>query len=111
LLKASKADIYFMSMVVSSIITGSECKVGRDNVVGSKAPDVMKVGETIGASDFIEWTVCDGLGKGLCIGGVGGALLHENGSMKGLDCVVGVPYVDEGEVWPCSESELTDPRR
>jgi hypothetical protein len=71
----------------------------------------INVEDTIGDSCFIGATICDCLGKGLFMGGVGGALLRAKGSVKGNCLVVGVPLYEEGDdVWPCSESELTEPR-
>lgn len=72
----------------------------------------IKVVDTSGASCLMVAVVCDCLGNGLFIGGVGGALCRANGSVNGSDFVVGVPLDDDDdEAWPCSESELTEPRR
>lgn len=72
----------------------------------------MKVGDTILGSCFMGDAIWDCLGNGLFIGGVGGALLRAKGLAYAKDdLVMGVPVCDDGdEVWPCSESELTDPR-
>lgn len=99
-----------LKSIGSSIIIESFIQA-LDSAEGSRAPVCMKVEETMGGSCFIGAIICDCLGKGLFMGGVGGALLRVNGSVKGNCFVVGVPLYDEGdEVWPCSESELTDPR-
>ena len=83
----------------------------RDSAEGSKAPVFTNVDEPIGDSCLTCGTICDCRGKGQFIGGVGGALLRANGLSKANDLVVGVPlYDEEDDAWPCSESELTDPR-
>ena len=79
----------------SSIIMESDCQFVRDKAEGSSAPVFMNVVETIDVSCFIGDTICDCLGNGLFIGGVGGALCRANGSLKGIDFVVGVPLYDE----------------
>lgn len=95
----------------SSIIIESFVQAALESDEGSRAPVRMKVDDTMGDSCLIGAITCDCLGNGLFIGGVGGALLRANGSVKGNCLVVGVPLYDEGDdVWPCSESELADPR-
>lgn len=96
----------------SSIIIVSFIQAVLESAEGSKAPVFMNVDEPIGGSCFTCGIVCDCRGKGLFIGGVGGALLRANGLSKANDRVVGVPLCDdEDDAWPCSESELTEPRR
>ena len=58
----------------SSIIIGSPGQADRVRADGSKAPVFINVVETMGTSCLIGGTICDCLGKGLFIGGVGGAL-------------------------------------
>jgi len=59
----------------------------------------MKFVTIKGASCLIIEAICDCRGKGLFIGGVGGAWLRVKGSAKGIDFVIGVPlYEEEDEV-------------
>lgn len=73
----------------------------RDSAEGSRPPVPRNVGDTAGTSCLIGDTICDCLGNGLCMGGVGGALCRGNASRNGAVFVVGVPLYDEGdEAWP-----------
>jgi hypothetical protein len=98
LVKESKVymDLVLKSMG-SSIIIGSEDHVDRVSADGSKAPELMKFGDTMGASCLIGVMMWDCLGNGLSIGGVGGALTRAKGSTYGIDFVVGVPPYEEPE--------------
>ena len=103
-------DSGLVKSIGSSIISGSFIQA-LDSEEGSRAPVCINVVETMGGSCLRGVVICDCRGKGLFIGGVGGALLRANGSVKGNAFVVGVPLYDEGDgVWPCSESELIDVR-
>lgn len=109
--KESKPYIGLLKSTASSIIIVSFIQAVWDNAEGSRAPVFMNVGETMGDSCLIGDTICDCRGNGLFMGGVGGACKRENGLSKAKDFVVGVPPYDEfADAWPCSESELTDPR-
>lgn len=79
------------SIIIESFIQALE------SAEGSRAPVCIKVVDTIGDSCFTGAVICDCLGKGLFIGGVGGALLRANGSEKGNCRVVGVPLYDDGD--------------
>jgi len=109
-LKLSNPDIDLLKSIESSIIIESFIQA-LESVEGSRAPVCTNVEDIIGDSCFIGTVICDCLGNGLFMGGVGGALLRANGSAMGNCLVVGVPLYDDGDdVWPRSESELTEPR-
>lgn len=92
----SNVERYLNSMEGSSSIGVSAAHVDRIKFDGSK-PVRMNDVEMKGGSDFTVEVICDCLGNGLFIGGVGGAPLRANGSLKGIDLVVGVPYDEEDE--------------
>jgi hypothetical protein len=95
----------------SSIVMESFIHAVCESVDGSRAPVLMKVGETIGDSCLTGETIRDCRGNGLVMGGVGGALDRAKGLSRANDRVVGVPPDDELEdAWPWSDSELTDRR-
>ena len=80
----------------SSIIIESFTQAVRERAEGSKAPELMNVGDTIVGSIFTGSTIWVCLGKGLFMGGVGGALLRANGLSKANDRDVEVPLNDVG---------------
>ena len=75
----------------SSIIIGSDVQAVRVRADGSRAPVFINVDDTIGASCLTGGVICDCLGNGLSIGGVGGAVCRGKASTYGIDLVVGVP--------------------
>lgn len=96
LLKLSNPDSGLVKSIGSSIIIESFIQA-LESEEGSRAPVCMNVLETMGDSCLRGVAICDCLGKGLFIGGVGGALLRANGSVKGNLFVVGVPLYEEGD--------------
>lgn len=108
---ASNPYMGLLKSIESSMIIASDCQFVRDRVAGSIAGCIKPL-ESNGASCFTGDTIWDWRGKGLFIGGVGGALGRLKGSVKGIVLVVGVPpYEELDEAWSCSESELIDPLR
>jgi hypothetical protein len=93
-----------LKSIGSSIIMESFIQAVCDSAEGSKAPEFMNVGETMGDSCLTGGkTVCDCRGKGLFMGGVGGALCRTKGSLllKANERVVGVlSYEEFVDVWP-----------
>lgn len=92
----SNVERYLKSIEDSSSIEGSAAHDDRIKFDGSR-PERMDVVEMKGVSDFTVEVICDCLGNGLFIGGVGGAPLRANGSLNGIDLVVGVPYDEDEE--------------
>lgn len=110
--KLSNPYIGLLKSTGSSIIIESFNHAVRDSADGSRAPVFMKVEETNGGSCLTWDIICDCRGNGLFNGGVGGALGRAKGPSDANDRVVGVPpYEEFDDAWPCSESELTEPRR
>lgn len=96
-LKLSNPYIGLLKSTGSSIIIESFIHAVLESADGSRAPVVMNVVGTIWGSCLTGETICDCLGNGLFIGGVGGALLRTKGLSKAKDLVVGVPLYDDEE--------------